>query len=194
MRRWLERWRSKFPDGTTDRPGTAVITNEWDVRRLRSFKAIQIGLTTAPALVAPRFDRPWIILTDCSNYAMGACLAQKDDDGIERPVAYASGALSTAMRNYSISDKEATALVWAVRKWRHFLHGSSAVCLTDHKCLRNLVKDKIFNNERLNRYAVDLSEHTLEIMFRAGKDHHIPDLLSSSSADSGTQALGNAER
>jgi hypothetical protein len=88
------------------------------------------------------------------------------------------GALSKAMRNYSISDKEATTLVWAVRKWRHFLHGPSAVCLTDHKCLRNLVKDKIFNNERLNRYAVDLSEHTLEIMFRAGKDHHIPDLLS----------------
>jgi hypothetical protein len=168
----------KHPRTGEDRPGTAVITHEWDVRRLRAFKAIQIGLTTAPALVAPQFDRPWIILTDCSNYAMGACLAQKDDNGVERPVAYASGSLSSAMRNYSISDKEATALVWAVRKWRHFLHGSSAVCITDHKCLRNLVKDKIFNNERLNRYAVDLSEHTLEIMFRAGKDHHIPDLLS----------------
>ena len=65
----------------------------------------------APALVFPRFDRPWIILTDCSNYARGVCLAQKDDDAIERPVAYASGALSTAIKNYSISDKE------AVRKW-----------------------------------------------------------------------------
>ena len=58
---------------------------------------------------------------------MGACLAQLDDNGIERPVAYASANLSDAQQNYGITDKEGLAVVWAVRKWRHFIHGSSAV-------------------------------------------------------------------
>ena len=93
-------------------------------------------------LAAPDFSKPWIIVTDCSDYAMGACLAQLlDENGIERPVAYASANLSEAQKNYGITDKEGLAVVWAVRKWRHFLHGSSAVVATDHSCLRSkLVK------------------------------------------------------
>jgi hypothetical protein len=49
-----------------------------------------------------------------------------------RPIAYASANLSEAHKNYGITDKEGLAVVWAVRKWRHFLHGSSAVVATDH--------------------------------------------------------------
>jgi hypothetical protein len=59
----------------------------------------------------------WLLLTDCSDTTMGACLAQLDEHGIERPVAYASCNLSTAQKNYGITDKEGLAIVWAVRKW-----------------------------------------------------------------------------
>ena len=52
------------------------------------------------------------------SYAMGACLAQLDEHDIERPVAYASCNLSTAQKNYGITDKEGLAIVWAVmRTW-----------------------------------------------------------------------------
>jgi hypothetical protein len=98
-------------------------------------------------LAAPDFSKPWIILTDCSDYAMGACLAQLDENGIERPMAYASANLSEAQKNYGITDKEGLAVVWAVRKWRHFLHGSSAVVATDHSCLKDLTSGKEFDDD-----------------------------------------------
>ena len=65
-----------------------------------------------------------------------------------------------------------------MRKWRHFLHGSSAVVATDHSCLKDLMSGKEFNSKRLMRYAVDLSEHSIKIVYRPGKDHHLPDLMS----------------
>ena len=62
----------------------------------------------------------------------------------------------------------------------HFLHGSSALVVTDHTCLRDLTTTKEFNNKRLMRYmyAVTLSEHNLKVVYREGKDHHLPDLMS----------------
>ena len=77
-------------------------------------------LTTAPVLAALDFSKPWILLTDCNDTTMGACLAQLDEHGIERLVAYASCNFSTAQKNYGVTDKEGLAIVWAVRKWVTF--------------------------------------------------------------------------
>ena len=82
---------------------------------------------------------------------------------------------SEAQKNYSISESEGLAVCWAVRKWRCFLHSSNsaAIVVTDHSCLKNLIE-----NRRLNRYAVELSEHNLKVVYRKGSEHHLPDLLS----------------
>ena len=156
------------------------ITHEWTPRRVKAFEGLKAALCSAPVLAPPDFDKQWIVLTDCSGTTMGAVLAQKDANGIERPVAYASCTLSEAQRNYSISESEGLAVAWACKKWRHFLHGSKhgTIVATDHSCLRNLTSSKVFENRRLNRYAVELSEYNIKIIFRPGKTHHLPDLLS----------------
>ena len=161
-----------------DRHKLTDISQEWDENRLRALDSLKAALSTAPVLAPPDFNKSWIILTDCSDDTMGACLAQLDDNGIERPVAYASATLSDAQQNYGITDKEGLAVVWAVKKWRHFIHGSSALVVTDHSCLRDLTTAKEFNNKRLMRYAVELSEHNLKVVFRPGRDHHLADLMS----------------
>jgi hypothetical protein len=70
------------------RPKYTDISTEWSARRLRALDALKAALTTAPVLAAPDFGKHWVILTECSDCAMGACLAQLDENGIERPVAY----------------------------------------------------------------------------------------------------------
>ena len=156
------------------------IEAEWSPRRIKAFEGVKAAMCSAPVLASPDFSKPWIILTDCSGSTMGAALVQKDEHGIERPVAYASCTLSEAQKNYSISESEGLAVCWAVRKWRCFLHSSdsAAIVVTDHSCLKNLTSSKTFENRRLNRYAVELSEHNLKIIYRKGADHHLPDLLS----------------
>ena len=95
-------------------------------------------------------------------------------------MAYASCTLSDAQKNYSISESEGLAVALAVRKWRYFLHSSksSAIVATDHSCLKNLTSSKVFENRRLNRYAVEISEYNLKTIYRQGATHHLPDLLS----------------
>ena len=69
---------------------------------------------------------------------LGACLAQLDENDIERPVAYASATLSDTQQNYGITDKKGLAVAWAGKKRGHFVHGSSALVVIDHPCLRDL--------------------------------------------------------
>ena len=109
---------------------------------------------------------------------MGACFAQLDEHGVERPVAYASCNLSTAQEDYGITDTEGLAIVWAVRKLPHFLHGIVALVVTYDTCLRDLTTTRELNNKRVMRYAVTLSEHHLKVVYREGKDHHLPELVS----------------
>ena len=45
-------------------------------------------------------------------------------------------------------------------------------------CLHDLITTKEFNNKRLMRYAVTPSEHSLKVVYREGKDHHLLDLMS----------------
>ena len=66
----------------------------------------------------------------------------------------------------------------AIRKGRHFLHGNSALVVTDHTCLRDLTVTKEFNNTHLMHYAVTLGGHNLKVVYREGKGHRLPDLMS----------------
>ena len=120
---------------------------------------------------------------------MGAVLCQYDDEGIERPVCYASCTLSEAQQKYGISDRECLAAVWAVRLWRHYLYGSPVVLVTDHSSLTSLMTKHEFTNQRLARYAIDMSEFDITIVHRAGAVHHSPDALSRFSLSSDPEIL-----
>jgi len=74
---------------------------------------MQNRLCTAPVLAYPHFDLPFILTTDASKLAVAAVLSQVQDSA-ERPIAYASREMTTAERNYSASEVEMLAFVWAV--------------------------------------------------------------------------------
>ena len=69
------------------------ITHEWTPRRTKAFEGLKAALCFAPVLAPLDFDKQWSVPTNCSGTTMGAVLAQNDSDGVERPVAYASGTL-----------------------------------------------------------------------------------------------------
>ena len=105
-------------------------------------------------------------------------MAQLDDEGRERPIAYHSTALTPAQKNYGISGKEGLAVCVFVRKFRHMLYGNTNVVVTDHSALMALCNPKKeFTNPRMARYALELSEHDLVIAHRPGKELFIPDML-----------------
>jgi len=74
-------------------------------------------------LAYPNFDLPFILTTDASKVAVAAILSQ-EQDGIERPIAYASRQMNKAKQAYSASESEMLALVWATKYFRCYLFGA----------------------------------------------------------------------
>ena len=96
----------------------------------------------APILRYPDYSKPFIIETDASDFAIGAILAQKDDNNREYTVAYASRTLNHAEKKYAVIEKECLAIVWAVDQFRIHLGLHPFVVMTDHNPLKWLMEKK----------------------------------------------------
>ena len=101
-------------------------------------------------LAFPDFSKSFIILCDASKSQLGASLCQLDNDGVGRPIAYASRTLSPAEKNYTITDKEGAAVCYAVRndQFRPFLLHSKVLVVTDHSSLCHLLSKSHLRSQR----------------------------------------------
>ena len=69
---------------------------------------------SAPVLVFPNFDKPFLLETDASKEGLGAVLSQKQSDGQYHPIAFGNCSLTLAEKNYHSSKLEFLALKWSV--------------------------------------------------------------------------------
>jgi hypothetical protein len=94
-------------------------------------------LKDAQGLTRPDFNKPFLLDTDYSRIGIGATLSQVNDLHEERPIAFASHALHGAKANYSTTDGELLALVWAITiRFRSYLFGGPTfVARVDHNPL-----------------------------------------------------------
>jgi hypothetical protein len=107
-------------------------------------------------LAYPDFNLPSILTTDASKIGLGAVLSQVQN-GVGRPMAYASRQLNKAERSYSASELEMLGLVWRTKYLRCYLYGIKFLVRTDHAALSFLHKFAD-NNSRLMRWSLRLSE------------------------------------
>ena len=114
----------------------------WGEKCKVAFVAVKKMLCTAPLLVHYDPSKPIVVHCDTSPYGLGVVLSHVMDDGMERPVSYASRTLSAAERNYAHVEKDGLALVYAVRKFHQFLFGNRFMLYTDHKPLLGLFSEK----------------------------------------------------
>jgi hypothetical protein len=97
---------------------------------------------------------------------IGVVLAQKDDDGREYIIAYASQSNNDAEAKYSSYEGECLAVVWAVAHFHPYLHGQSSTLLTVHQPLKWLMEfDKL--TRKLARWALILQEYDFEVVHKA---------------------------
>ncbi|KAM4063982.1 reverse transcriptase (RNA-dependent DNA polymerase) [Hirsutella rhossiliensis] len=123
----------------------------WDDKANEAFECIKTTITQEPVLTTFDPERQIELETDASDFALGAQIGQKDDEGRLRPIAFYSKKLHGAELNYPIYDKEFLAIIQAFKEFRHYLLGSK------HKI-------KI-------RWAECLSEFDYEIIHRKGTEN-----------------------
>ncbi|KAI8436675.1 hypothetical protein MSG28_010163 [Choristoneura fumiferana] len=160
-------------------------TWKWEEEQTTAFAKLRELLTTSPILAQADHTKPYIIKTDASSYALGAVLVQGEGDK-EHPVEYASRLLTKAERNYSTTEREALAVVWAVEKFRGYVEGGKITIMTDHQALRWLMSLKSPSG-RLARWALLLQPYDITVKYIAGRTNVVADSLSRPNCEPGTQ-------
>ena len=100
-----------------------------------AFETLRKKLVESPILAYPSSEAAFILDTNFSAIAIGAVLSQVQD-GVERPIAYASRGLSKSERNYSVTKRELLAVVFYCKYFRHYLILKKFKLRTDHATLR----------------------------------------------------------
>lgn len=143
---------------------------------LNAFNTLKSLLTNPPILAYPDFEKPFLLTTDASNYALGAVLSQKGVTG-EKPVSYISRTLNDTEQKYSTIEKELLAIVWSCKMFRPYLFGTHFTIRTDHRPLKWLMNIKE-PSSKLTRWRLKLEEYDYDIEYIKGKCNQVADGLS----------------
>ena len=152
-------------------------------------KVLKAKLTSTPVLAYPSFNKPFTVETDASINGLGAVLQQEQDDHKLHPVAYASRSLTAAECNYSITELEVLAVVWALTRFHSYLYGQSVTVVTDHAAVRAVLET--WHARWWTRvYGTGLKD--IHIVYRPGRLNATADALSQS-PHSESPAIGEGE-
>lgn len=175
---WYRRFISNFSE--IARPLSNLtkkkVSWEWGKEQEIAFETLKHLLTSPPVLGQNDSSKPYILRTDASKYALGAVLLQ-GTGADEHPIEYASRLLTKAERNYSTTEREALAIVWALNKFRAYIDGQEVTVATDHQPLRWLMNLKSPTG-RLARWAMQVQSFNLKIEYIPGKANIVADMLS----------------
>lgn len=153
----------------------------WLAEHQTAYETLKTALLSAPVLRLPDFQRPFELHTDGACTAgIGVILCQRDlDNNRAYAVAYASRSLSPAERNYGVSEVEALAIVFGIKKFAHYLTATKFTVITDHHSLQFLTNGKSADlRGRLARWSLFLQQHDFDIVYRPGTKNAGPDALS----------------
>ena len=141
-----------------------------------AFNTLKSLLTSPPILAAPDWNYDFELSCDASHSAVGAMLGQKIDK-LSKVISYASKTLDCAQLNYTTTEKEVFAIVFALDKFRPYLITSKVVIYTDHAAVKFLFK-KQQSKPRLIRWMLLIQEFDVEIKDRSGAENVVADHLS----------------
>ena len=141
-----------------------------------AFDKLKMMLVSPPIMRSPNWKLPFEIMCDTSDYAIGAVLGQREDKKAF-VIYYASKTLDSAQSNYTTTEKEFLAVVFALEKFRSYIVGSPVTIFTDHAALKYLLS-KQDTKPRLTRWILLCQEFNLTIKDKKGVKNVVADHLS----------------
>nr|GEV69373.1 reverse transcriptase domain-containing protein [Tanacetum cinerariifolium] len=122
------------------------------------------------------WDMPFELMCDASDFAIGGVLGEHQDKSF-RPIHYASKTMTEAESNYTTTEKEMLAVVYAFGKFWSYLILNKSIMYTDHSALKYLFAKKD-SKARLLRWALLFQEFTFKLIDTKGAENLVTDHLS----------------
>lgn len=151
----------------------------WDVEHQQCFDNLKALVTADAALQYYDVNATTVLQVDASQRGLGAALMQVDSQGREKPIAYASKALSGPETRYANIERELLAVCFGVERFKTFLYGRRFKVITDHKPLPMILeKNLTAAPPRLQRMILRLQGYDFKLEYRPGSEMSLPDSLS----------------
>ena len=148
----------------------------WDKDYENSFQRMCVALRDSVAIFYPNYEWKWVVRTDASDYAVGAVVLQFDPvHKVWQPIAFLSKKLSDVAFRWSIIEKEAYAIYYAVYTYAYYLRVKDFTLETDH---RNLLWMECSTTPKIIRWRVYLQSFTWTLLDILGKNNEVADYFS----------------
>ena len=153
----------------------------WDPPQKEGFEKIKKLVSEAPALQYYNVSKPAKIKCDTSGKGLGPVLLLDD-----KPVCYASGALTGAESRCAPIEAEMLAVIFACHKFHQYIYGKSVVVVTDHKPLQAISTKPLSQAPlRLQGMLLTLRSYDVEIRYIPGFKQGLADTLSRAAVATG---------
>ena len=130
-----------------------------------------------PILVFHDWNKEFHVHVDASSIALGVVLAQLGEGDLDHPIAYASRKLSFAEQNYTTTEREGLAMVYALQMFKNYLLGGHFKMFTDHSALKYLVNKPVLGGN-IYLWLLLFQEFDFEIVVKLGQLNVGPNHLS----------------
>lgn len=145
---------------------------QWGEPQTIAFENLKRHMCTSPVLSLPDFSTEFVIEADACGNGIGAVLMQSG-----KPLAYFSKSLGPKAAAQSIYEKEAMAILEALKKWRHYILGSRLIIKTDQQSLKFMMNQRLVEGIQ-HKLLLKLMEYDYSIEYKAGKENLVADALS----------------
>jgi hypothetical protein len=149
---------------------------EWTEDRINSFEELKKIFQKNILLQHIDWNKKMYLTTDASLVGIGAWIGQINNDGELMPVICTSKKMNPTQQRWPATKRELYALMWAMKKFRHYLLGRHFVARVDHKPLIALVKNK--STILTEGWIETIMEYTFSTEYLPGEENKLADALS----------------
>ena len=146
---------------------------EWTAECQQAFEQLKQLCSQTPILAYANYRKPFKLHTDASENGLGAVLHQKQDDGTDRMIAYASWTLSNSETNYHAHKLE----FLVTERFHEYLYGEHLEVYTDNNPFTYILTTGKLDASG-QRQVASLANYNFKLFYRSGKLNVETDALS----------------